>query len=162
MRYLAGEAGIAQFVDIGSELPTAANTHQIAQAIRPEARVVYADNDPLVVAHGKALLESTPDVTVIDADLRQPGAIVADPSLAKLVDFAEPVAFLLVAVLHFIQDDEDPYSILGVLRSVMVPGSFLVISHVTTTACPPRSTRPGFRSTGKPLPLSSRAVTARC
>jgi SAM-dependent methyltransferase len=129
--YLAGEAGIGQFVDIGSGLPTASNTHQIARAARPGARVVYVDNDPVVVGHGRALLERSPDVAVIDADLRDPGAIVTDRSLTKLVDFTQPVAFLLVAVLHFIPDEEDPCGIVEVLQSVMAPGSFLVISHVT-------------------------------
>ncbi len=131
VRYLADQEGIGQFIDIGSGLPTASNTHEIAQAARPGARVVYADNDPVVVAHGQALLGSSPDVAVIYADLRRPGVIVGSPLLGKLVDFAEPVAFLLVTVLHFIHDGEDPYGIVGVLRSVMAPGSFLVISHVT-------------------------------
>lgn len=131
VRYLAAEAGIGQFVDIGSGLPTACNTHQIAQAARPGARVVYADNDPVVVAHGQVLLAESPDVAVIEADLRQPGDLVGHPLLRELVDLSEPTAFLLVAVLHFIQDDEDPYGIAGYLRSVMAPGSFLVISHAT-------------------------------
>jgi hypothetical protein len=131
VRYLAGEAGIGQFIDIGSGLPTAANTHEIAQAIRPDARVAYVDNDPLVVVHGRALLESSPDVAVIDADLRAPGLITGSRVLEKLVDFSEPVAVLLVAVLHFIRDDEDPYGIVNILKSAMAPGSYLVISHVT-------------------------------
>jgi SAM-dependent methyltransferase len=131
VRYLAGEAGIGQFVDIGSGLPTVENTHQIAQAIRPGARVAYVDNDPIVVAHGRALLGKSPDVAVVEADLRQPGAITGDPSLRELVDLSQPTAFLLVAVLHFIPDSEDPYGIVGMLRSVMAPGSFLVISHAT-------------------------------
>lgn len=131
VRYLAGQEGIAQFVDVGSGLPTASNTHEIAQAVRPDARVVYVDNDPVVVAHGRALLGSSPNVAVIAADLREPGAIAGNPVLRELVDFSEPAAFLLVAVLHFIQGHEDPYAIVGTLRSVMAPGSFLVISHVT-------------------------------
>ncbi len=123
VRYLAGQAGIGQFIDIGSGLPTAENTHQIAQEIRLGARVVYADNDPVVVAHGRVLLASSPDVAVIEADLRRPATITANPALPDLVDPAEPVAFLLVAVLHFIQDSEDPYGIVNVLGSVMAPGS---------------------------------------
>ncbi len=128
VRYVAGE-GIGQFVDVGSGLPAESNTHQIARAVRPDARVVYADNDPVVVSHGRALLGSSPDVAVIDADLRQPAAITGNPELLGLVDFSRPVALLLVAVLHFIQDDEDPYTIVAALRQVMAPGSFLVISH---------------------------------
>jgi hypothetical protein len=129
VRYLAGEAGISQFVDVGSGLPTESNTHQIARAVRPDARVVYADNDPVVLSHGRALLGSSPDVAVIDADLRQPAAITGHPELKELVDFSRPVALLLVAVLHFIRDEEDPYAIVAALRQVMAPGSFLVISH---------------------------------
>ncbi len=129
--YLAGQEGIRQFVDIGSGLPAVTNTHEIAQAVRPGARVVYADNDPVVVAHGRAVLESSLNVAVVDADLRRPGDIVGGPLLAELVDFSEPVALLLVAVLHFIEDNQDPYGIVAMLRSVLVPGSFLVISHVT-------------------------------
>jgi hypothetical protein len=131
VRYLAGEAGIGQYIDIGSGLPTDDNTHEIAQAIRTDARVAYVDNDPLVVVHGRALLESSPDVAVIDADLRAPGVITGSRVLEKLVDFSEPVAVLLVAVLHFIRDDEDPYGIVNILKSAMAPGSYLVISHVT-------------------------------
>ena len=131
VRYLAGEAGIRQFIDIGSGLPTAENTHEVAQGIRPDARVVYVDYDPVVVAHGRALLESSPDVAVIDADLRRPGVIVGSEPLGRLVDFSEPVAVLLAAVLHFIGNDEDPYGIVSILKSVMAPGSYLVISHVT-------------------------------
>ncbi len=131
VRYLAGEAGIGQFIDIGSGLPTADNTHQVAQSIRPDARVAYADYDPVVAAHARALLESDPGVAVIEADLRRPGAILGSPLVTDLIDFSEPIAILLVAVLHFIRDDEDPYGIVSVLRSVMAPGSYLVISHVT-------------------------------
>lgn len=131
VEYLASEAGIRQFVDIGSGLPTASNTHQIAQAVRPDARVVYVDHDPIVVAHSRVLLGSSPNVAVVSADLRDPGAITGDPALRELVDLSKPTAFLLVAVLHFIGDDEDPYRIVGMLRSVMAPGSSLVISHVT-------------------------------
>lgn len=128
---LASDLGIGQFIDIGSGLPTADNTHEIAQEIRPDARVAYVDYDPVVVAHGRALLESSPNVAVIEADLRRPGVIVGSHSLADLVDFSAPVAILLTAVLHFIPDDEDPYGIVDILRCVMAPGSYLVISHAT-------------------------------
>lgn len=131
VRYLAAEKGISQFIDIGSGLPTACNTHQIAQAARPGSRVVYVDHDPVVVAHSRALLEKSPDVAVVEADLRQPARITADRSLRNLLDLSQPTAFLLVAVLHFIRDSEDPHGIVAMLRSVMAPGSYLVISHVT-------------------------------
>lgn len=109
VRYLAAEEGIGQFIDIGSGLPTADNTHEIAQAVRPGTRVVYADNDPVVVTHGQALLGSSASVAVVNGDLRRPGALIGSSILGQLIDFTEPVAFLLVAVLHFIQDCEDPY-----------------------------------------------------
>lgn len=129
--YLAREAGIGQFIDIGCGLPAAGNTHEIAQAIRPGARVAYVDYDPVVVTHGQALLEASPDVAVIDADLRRPGVTVDSQPLANLVDFSAPVAIVLAAVLHFIPDNDDPYGIVTVLKSVMAPGSYLVISHAT-------------------------------
>jgi hypothetical protein len=131
VRYLAREASVGQFIDIGSGLPTASNTHEIVQAIRPGARVAYVDYDPVVVAHGRALLGSSPGVAVIDADLRRPGVIVGSRSLVDLVDFSAPVAILLTAVLHFIPDNDDPHGIVDILKSVMVPGSYLVISHAT-------------------------------
>ena len=112
-------------------MPTADNTHEIAQAARPDARVAYVDYDPVVVAHGRALLGSSPGVAVIEADLRRPGVIVGSQPLADLVDFSAPVAILLAAVLHFIPDNDDPYGIVGVLKSIMARGSYLVISHAT-------------------------------
>ncbi len=129
--YLAREAGIGQFIDIGCGLPAADNTHAVAQAIRPGARVAYVDYDPVVVTHGQALLEVSPGVAVIDADLRCPGGIVGSQPLADLVDFSAPVAVVLAAVLHFIPDNDDPYGIVDVLKSVLAPGSYLVISHAT-------------------------------
>jgi SAM-dependent methyltransferase len=131
VRYLASDSGIGQFIDIGSGLPAASNTHEIAQTIRPDARVAYVDYDPVVVAHGRALLGSSPGVAVIDADLRRPGVIVGSQPLADLVDFSAPVAIVLAAVLHFIPDNDDPYGIVDILKSVMAPGSYLVISHAT-------------------------------
>ena len=117
VRYLAGEAGIGQFIDIGSGLPTADNTDEVAKAIRPDARVVYADYDPIVVTHGRALLQTSDDVAVIEGDLRRPGAILGSVELGELINFSKPVAI--------------PNGILGILKSVMAPGSYLVISHVT-------------------------------
>jgi hypothetical protein len=131
VRYLAGEAGIRQFIDIGSGLPTAENTHGVAQAIRPDSRTVYVDYDPVVVAHAHAILGASPNVVVIDADLRRPGGIIGREVVWGLIDFTEPVAILLVAILHFIHDAEDPYGAVGILNSVMAPGSYLVVSHVT-------------------------------
>jgi S-adenosyl methyltransferase len=131
VRFLAGEAGVRQFLDIGTGLPTQGNVHEIAQAVNPEARVVYVDNDPIVLAHSRALLDA-PNTAVVLGDLREPGEILEDPAVTKLIDFHRPVAVLLVAVLHFIRNAEDPVGITAKLRTAMAPGSHLVISHGTT------------------------------
>ena len=111
VRFLAAEAGIRQFLDIGTGLPTADNVHEVAQGVAPEARVVYVDNDPLVLVHARALLTSSPEGTTayIDADARDPEKILADPVVRNSLDFAQPIALLLVALLHFVEDEEDPW-----------------------------------------------------
>lgn len=128
VRYLTTQ-GVRQFVDIGAGLPTLTNTHDIAQDRVPEARVVYVDNDPLVLAHGRAMLATNDTTTVITADLRDPDAIIGHPELKELIDWSRPVAVLLVAILHFIPDGDGPYGAVAKLRSVMAPGSYLVLSH---------------------------------
>jgi S-adenosyl methyltransferase len=128
VRYLASEAGIRQFLDIGTGIPTANNTHEVAQFILPEARVVYVDNDPIVLTHARALLTSTSGPTAyIDADLRDTGAILAEA--AQTLDFTEPVAVMLIAVLHLIPDEDDPWGIVSELMRAVPSGSHLVISH---------------------------------
>ena len=107
VRYLAADAGITQFLDIGTGLPTQGNVHQVAQDINPAARVVYVDNDPMVLAHSRAL-KTGGNTVVIEADLRDPRAILDHPGTRKLIDFGQPLAVLLVAVLHFISDDDGP------------------------------------------------------
>ncbi len=131
--YLAGEAGIRQFLDIGTGLPSANNTHEVAQRIAPDSRVVYADNDPLVLVHARALLTSTPEgrTAYIQADLREPEKILASPVVRETLDFSQPVALMLVAILHFIADEEDPGGIVAALLAALPPGSYLVASHVT-------------------------------
>jgi hypothetical protein len=129
VRYLA-EAGIAQFLDIGTGLPTQGNVHQVAQQVNPDARVVYVDNDPMVLAHSRAL-KTGGNAAVIQADLRDPAAILTHPRTLELIDFRQPLAVLLVAVLHFIGGDDDPYAITGSLCEAMAPGSHLVVSHAT-------------------------------
>jgi hypothetical protein len=143
VRFVAGQ-GVRQFIDIGSGLPTAENTHQVAQAVSPESKVVYVDYDPVVVTHARALLEPRPNVAVLDASLQRPGMIVGSETTRNLIDFTKPVAILLVAVLHFIRDDEDPYGIAGILKSVMSPGSYLVISHVTADSVSREETEAGM------------------
>jgi len=130
VRHLAGEARLRQFLDIGTGIPTASNTHEVAQGIAPESRIVYADNDPMVLAHARALLRSTPEgrTAYLDADVRDPGAIVS--AAADVLDFSQPVAVMLVAVLHFVSDEEDPAGIVHRLMADLPPGSSLTISHV--------------------------------
>jgi hypothetical protein len=136
VRYLAGPAGIRQFLDIGSGIPTAQNVHQVAQETAPGARVVYVDNDDVAVAHSKLLLESNPDATMIHADLRDPQAILNHPETRRLIDFSQPVALLLAAVLHFIPDSDEPGPILATLTSPLAPASYLAISHACRDADP--------------------------
>jgi hypothetical protein len=130
VRYLATEAGIVQFLDIGTGLPTQGNVHQVAQQVSPAARVVYVDNDPMVLAHSRAL-KTSGNTAVIEADLRDPAAILDHPRTRALIDFSQPLAVLLVAVLHFISGGDDPHAIVGSIREAMAPGSYLVVSHAT-------------------------------
>ncbi len=131
--YLARDARIRQFLDIGTGIPSANNTHQVAQAIAADARIVYVDNDPIVLAHARALLTSSSEgaTAYIDADLREPGKILSDPELRRTLDLSQPVALMLVSILQFIVDSDDPYGIVGQLIKALPPGSFLAISHPT-------------------------------
>jgi len=133
--FLAGEAGIRQFLDIGTGIPTQGNVHEVAQAVAPGARVVYVDNDPIVHVHANALLAGDA-TTIILADLREPATILDHPTVRQVIDFGEPFAVLLLAILHFIADDEDPVGIVSAFREAMSPGSFLAISHVTADFSP--------------------------
>ena len=130
VHYLAGQAGIRQFLDIGSGLPTRRNVHEVAQATNPDSRVVYADHDPIAVVHGQALLVVNENTEYIHGDLRQPEQILDDPEVRALIDFDQPVAILIVAILHFLGDHDDPVGIVRRLRERMAPGSYLVISHI--------------------------------
>jgi hypothetical protein len=133
VRYLAAEAGVRQFLDIGSGLPTTNNVHEVAQQAAPDARVVYVDNDPLVLAHARALLTSSPQgrTAYIQADLRDPAAILDDPATRDVLDFSQPVALMLVAVLHFMPDEFSPGPIIASLMNALPRGSYLVASHLT-------------------------------
>jgi hypothetical protein len=130
VRYLAEEAGIRQFLDVGTGLPSASNTHEVAQAAAPESRIVYVDNDPIVLAHARALLTSDPRGATgyLDADARDTGKILT--GAAELLDFSEPVAVMLIAILQLITDDDDPYRLVAELTAAVPSGSFLVVTHV--------------------------------
>lgn len=116
VRFLAGEAGIRQFLDIGTGLPTRGNVHEIAQAVSPRARVVYADNDPVVVTHARALLSDSLTVTAVNGDLREPDHLLGLPDVRTFIDWDEPVAVLMVAVLHFLEDHENPWAVVDAYK----------------------------------------------
>jgi hypothetical protein len=132
VRYLTAEAGIRQFIDVGTGLPTQGNVHEVAQEVDPAARVVYIDNDPIVRAHARALLPGDGTTAVIEADMRHPRAILDHPDLHRLITLDEPVAVLFMSVLHFITDEEDPYGMVAAFRDAAVPGSHLALSHITS------------------------------
>jgi O-methyltransferase involved in polyketide biosynthesis len=134
VRYLAGEAGIRQFLDIGTGLPTANNTHQVAQAVAPECRIVYVDNDPIVLTHARALLTSTPEgaTDYIDADLRDPDTILQQA--ARTLDFTQPIAIMLMGILGHIAEDEQAQSIVKRLLGGVPAGSYLTMNDGTDTS----------------------------
>jgi SAM-dependent methyltransferase len=133
---LLGESGIGQFLDIGSGIPTQGNVHEVAQQASPAARVAYVDTDPVAIAHSKAILAGHQNTAIIDADLRDPEKILTHPDTARLIDFSRPAGLLLVAVLHFIADAEDPWRIVASLRDALAPGSYLVLCHATDESEP--------------------------
>jgi hypothetical protein len=157
VRYLVAEAGIRQFLDIGTGLPTANNVHEVAQSVDPSARVVYADNDPLVLAHARALLTSSPEgrTAYIQADLRDPEAILSSSAVRDVLDLRQPVALITVAVLHFIHDEFKPAAALATLLDALPSGSYLAASHVTGEYLPVEgaATTRTYRSSGVPLQL---------
>jgi hypothetical protein len=136
VRYLVSEAGIRQFIDIGTGLPTVGNVHQVALHANPEARVVYVDNDPVVLAHARDMLNGIANTTIIEHDLRAPAEILADPGLRDLIDFDEPVAIMLLSILHFIADEDDPAGIIARLLEPFPPGSHIAISHGSPDGAP--------------------------
>jgi hypothetical protein len=130
--YLVAQAGIRQFLDIGTGMPTNNNIHEVAQSIAPESRIVYVDHDPIVLTHARALLTGAPEgvTDYIEADLREPEKILAEA--ARTLDFRRPVAIMLIAVLHLIVDQDDPYDLVSRLVNAVVPGSYVVISHAAS------------------------------
>ncbi len=138
VRYLAAEAAITQFLDIGSGLPSVGNVHEVAQDVRPAAHVVYVDNDPIVLAHARALLASSPEgrCAYIHADLRDPDYILRHQATRDTLDFSEPIALILCAVLHFVPDEDQPGPIVKKLVDALPPGSYVVSSHTTAELAP--------------------------
>jgi S-adenosyl methyltransferase len=136
VRFLINEAGIRQLIDLGTGLPAAGNAHDVATQLAPAARMVYVDNDPVVLAHGRDMLHGLPNAVILEHDLRSPAHILADPELRRLIDFDEPVAILLVAVLHFIADADDPAGVIAELLAPFPSGSYLALSHATADGTP--------------------------
>ena len=138
VRYLVTEAGVRQFLDVGTGIPTAGNTHEVAQATAPESRVVYVDNDPIVLAHARALMTSHPAgaTAFILADLHDPGTILDDPALRRTLDLGEPVALMLIAILMYIRDEENPRGLVSALMDALPSGSYLALTHATADFSP--------------------------
>jgi SAM-dependent methyltransferase len=135
VRFL-GACGIRQFLDIGSGIPTQGNVHEIAQRADPAARVAYVDIDPVAVAHSKAILAGNENAAVIEADLRYPETILGHARTRQMIDFSQPAGLLLVAVLHFIADADDPWRLVATLRDALAPGSYLVLGQGTNADKP--------------------------
>ncbi|MEC3957039.1 SAM-dependent methyltransferase [Nocardia sp. CDC153] len=152
VRFLTA-AGIDQFIDVGSGIPTVAPVHEVARETLPGARVVYADNDPVAVTHSRALLHTDPETLVLEADLRRPDELFGPDGAAGHLDFTRPVAVLLIAVLHFIPDSDDPAAILANIRARLAPGSYLVIVHGSAATEVHQETADLYRRTPNPITL---------
>ncbi|MFJ9582570.1 SAM-dependent methyltransferase [Streptomyces acidicola] len=165
VRYAVGE-DITQFLDVGSGIPTFGNVHEVARAAHPGARVVYVDHDPVAVAHGQAVLEGDKDADVVAADLRNPRDILESPQVGRLIDLNRPVALLLVAILHFVEDADDPYGAVAELRDALAPGSLLVLSHAAFEGVPLPPEQAGgvvdvYKDIRSPLIMRSRDEVVR-
>jgi len=156
IRY-AVDLGITQFLDIGSGIPTAGNSHEVARQANPACRVVYVDIDPIAVAHSRAILGDDASTLVLQGDLRQPEVILADERVRALLDFDRPVAVLLVALLHFVPDSDDPRGVIGRLGAALVPGSILVVSHASSDGQPELATRHQQLYSRTPTPMTMRS-----
>ncbi|MBC2903738.1 SAM-dependent methyltransferase [Streptomyces cupreus] len=165
VRYAAAE-GITQFLDIGSGIPTFGNVHEVAQSASPGAHVVYVDHDPVAVAHSQAVLDGDELTDVVAADLRKPQDILASPQVERLIDLNRPVALLLVAILHFVEDADDPYGAVAELRDALAPGSLLILTHASYEGIPlPAERAEGtvgvYKDIRNPLIMRSREEIAR-
>ncbi|MFC8842692.1 SAM-dependent methyltransferase [Streptomyces griseoincarnatus] len=165
VRFAVSE-GVTQFLDIGSGIPTFGNVHEVAQAADPEARVMYVDRDPVAVAHSKVVLEGNDRADVLAADLRKPQEILGSDEVGRLIDLNRPVALLLVAILHFVEEADDPYGAVAELRGALAPGSMLVLTHATYEGIPlPPERAEGavdvYRDMRNPLIMRTRDEIAR-
>ena len=161
VRYLVA-AGVRQFLDIGSGIPTVGNVHEVARAAAPDARVVYVDNDPVAVEHSRAILTGSEQTAVVQADLREPDSVLRDPAAKALLDLRRPVAVLMVAVLHFVSDEDDPHGLVRRYRDAAPAGSYLAVSHASSEGQPAltESHRGLYRRTATPMTMRTRAQIA--
>lgn len=161
----AMDRGIDQFLDIGSGIPTFGNVHEVAQRANPEAHVVYVDNDPVAVAHSRAVLEGNDKATIAAADLRDPRSVLDNPETQRLLDFDRPMGLLLVAVLHFLSDADNPAEVVATLRDALAPGSVLVVTHATLQFGPVPSGQRGvqavYQRTATPLIMRTKEEVER-
>jgi hypothetical protein len=156
-------AGVRQFLDLGSGIPTVGNVHEVARVVEPDTRVVYVDRDPVAVTYSRSILGDDRRTTVVKADLREPDALLARPEVTSLLDFDQPIAVMMVAVLHFVPDSDDPASIIAGYREALAPGSFLVVSHATDEGQPEKAEghRELYQRTSTPMSMRGRKqVTA--
>jgi SAM-dependent methyltransferase len=165
VNYAAGE-GVTQFLDIGSGIPTFGNVHEVAQKASAESRVVYVDHDPVAVSHSRAVLDGNEQAGVVSADLRKPQQILDSPETTGLLDLERPVALLLVAVLHFLEDEDDPQSAVAVLRDALAPGSLVIVTHASYEGIPVPKEQAGgavdvYQNIRNPLVMRSREEIAR-
>jgi SAM-dependent methyltransferase len=162
----AVDEGITQFLDIGSGIPTFGNVHEVAQQADPEARVVYVDHDPVAVAHSKAVLDGNDRAAIAAADLRKPQDVLRSPEVSRLIDLDRPVALLLVAVLHFLEDSDRPYEAVAELRDALAPGSLIILTHASFEGLPVPQEQAGgtvgvYRDIRNPLVMRSHDEVAR-
>jgi len=153
-------SGVRQFLDIGSGIPTVGNVHEVAQELAPDAKIVYVDLDPVAVAHSRAILADNPNATILSGDFRKPDDIMAELAESHLLDVDQPIALLLVALLHFVGDQDEPAGKIATFRDTLAPGSYLAISHATHELHPPEVTafhRNLYRQTATPMTMRGRA-----
>jgi hypothetical protein len=155
VRFVAGR-GIDQFLDIGTGLPTQGNVHQIAREEHPDARVVYVDNDPMVVVHGQALVATDDQTTVVHADVREPGKVLDDPQVNRLLDFQRPICVLFVAILHFLPDEDDPAALVRRFTDALPRGSHVILSHAALEELRNIQVGETYRSQSASAPLVAR------
>ncbi|MBT2388474.1 SAM-dependent methyltransferase [Streptomyces sp. ISL-1] len=158
--------GVTQFLDIGSGIPTFGNVHEVAQKATAESRVVYVDHDPVAVSHSRAVLDGNEQAVVLSADLRKPRQILENPETTELLDLERPVALLLVAVLHFLEDEDDPQSAVAQLRDALAPGSLIILTHASYEGIPVPEEQAGgavgvYQNIRRPLVMRSREKIAR-